>query len=140
MLRYICCVRKTRGRRLAARAVRGMVVGLAIIGVFLAPFESLLPDLHDIGSLTKSVQTAPDRDIRAADLAGPIDEHPIHTHRDQTSGHTFHVDHCSHSHCLSLGVSRITVSVGDVSRPAVATNSPELLGVTLSPPHRPPIA
>jgi hypothetical protein len=116
-----------------------MVVGLAMIGVFLAPFESLLPDVHDIGS-TKSVETSFDQDIRAADLASVVADQPINPHSDQTSGHRFHVDHCSHAHCLSLGVSRIAVSVGDVRGLAVETNGPQLSGVTLSPLHRPPIA
>lgn len=125
---------------LAASAVRGMVVGLAIVGVVLAPFESLLPDIHDISSSTKSVQTSPDRDVRAGGLAKAIDGHPSHTNGDGTSGHTFHVDHCSHAHCLSLGVSRNAAWTGDVRGLAVESTDPELTGVTLSPLHRPPIA
>ena len=133
-------MRKTRGRPLAACAIRWMVAGLATIGVFLAPLESRLPDVHDISSSAESGQTSPDRNIRSEDLASAMDVHPIHTPSDQTNGHTFHVDHRCHGHCLSLGVSRTAVSVGDVRRLAVQTISPELSGVTISPRHRPPIA
>ncbi len=137
---YISFVRMNRRISRPACALRLMTSGVVILGVFLAPFESLVPDVHDnVGSVVSALILS-NPSIVSRDMSGGRKSPPVDSSSGQTKEHPFHADHCSHGHCFSLGTSSIAVSLGYVRRLAVETASLELLSVSLSPRHRPPIA
>jgi len=117
-----------------AWAVRFLAVGAVILSVFVAPFESLLPDVHDGVASVASAQVA----TAARDLPAETASRPLDSSSNPTKGHPFRVDHCTHSHYLSLGT-RVTATMREHHTPALGTSSPELISVLLSPRHRPPI-
>ena len=128
-----------RGVSRAANAIRWMTAGTVILGVFLAPFESLLPDVHDIAGSVASAQSVSYPGIVSSGTSEERSSLPLDSPSHRTNSHPFRVDHCSHNHYLSLG-SHVTVTIGDNRKLFVETLSPELVSVSLSPKHRPPIA
>jgi len=120
-------------------AVRSLAVGAVTLSVFLTPFESLLPDAHDRAASTISGQALPDPGIAARDVSVERASRPMDGSSIPPKGRPFRVDHCSHSHYLSLGTRASAVMVEAHAAP-LETSSPKLIGVLLSPRHRPPIA
>ena len=116
-----------------------MAVGAVTLGVFLTPFESLLPDAHDRSASVVSSQALPDPGIVSGDVSVERASRPMDRSSIPTKGRPFRVDHCSHSHYLSLGA-RASVAMIETHAAALETSSPKLIGVLLSPRHRPPIA
>ena len=123
----------------SVRAVRFLAVGAVTLSVFLTPFESLLPDAHDRAASVVSGQAPPDRGIAARDVSVERASRPMDGSSMPTKGRPFRVDHCSHSHYLSLGT-RASAAMVETHAAALETSSPKLIGVLLTPRHRPPIA
>ena len=136
---YISFVRTSRRFSRAVSAVRSATAGAVILTVFLGPFESLLPDVHDDQGSVAPAQVLSDPGNASANVFVARDVPPLHNSSDRTSGHRFRVDHCSHGHYLSLGT-RVAVTISDSRELPVETSSLELLSISLSPHNRPPIA
>jgi hypothetical protein len=120
-------------------SVHLLAAGAVILSVFLAPFESLLPDAHDRGASVASAQAVPGPGIAARDVAFAKASQPLDGSSFPTKGHPFRVDHCNHSHYLSVGT-RATGTMVESHTFTPGSSSPKLVGVLLSPRHRPPIA
>ncbi len=136
---YISLMRMSRRFSRVMSAVRSVTAGAVILTVFLGPFESLLPDVHDDHGSVASARTPSDPGNASAKVFVARDVPPLDNSSDRTSGHRFRVDHCSHGHYLSLGT-HVAVTIRENRELSVDTYSLELLSVSLSPHSRPPIA
>jgi len=135
---YISFVRMIRCVARGARVVRFLAAGAVIFSVLLARFESLLPDVHDRTSIA-SAQAVSDPGIAARQASAERASRPLGTSPNRTNGHPCRVDHCTHSHYLTLAI-RLAATIGENHTPTLGTSSPELVSVLSSPHHRPPIA
>ncbi len=138
--RYISFVQMNLWLPRAVSAIRSVTAAVVTFGVLLGPFESLLPDVHDDRGSVASEQTLSDPGSTAsADVPAARYVPSPGNSTDRTGGHSFRVDHCNHSHYLSLGT-RVAVTISGNRALPVETSSLELLSVSLSPHSRPPIA
>ena len=136
---YISFVRMIRCVSRVAWVVRLLAAGAVIFSVFLAPFESLLPDVHDRTASTALAQAVSDPGIAARHVSAERASPPLGTFPNRAKGHPCRVDHCTHSHYLTLAI-RLAATIGENHTPTLGTSSPELVSVLSSPHHRPPIA
>lgn len=120
---------------LSLPAIRQALACVALLGVCLAPIESLIPDAHDGDAVVTTNTSGGITDSSRLDGSAPAEE-------SLPSGqqHAFHMDHCSHAHSLGLGPLRardfgagLELAPSDIVRSAPAS-------VSIEPHQRPPIA
>lgn len=117
---------------------------LVVLGVLIGSAEQLLPDAHDAGATVVS-QSEIDRGepgdhggaaaVQGSNTAGDRHELP-----PQLPVHATHVDHCAHSHLLTLADDANTTDGCAIPADAYDLSSQKLASISLPPHKRPPIA
>lgn len=134
----------TDSRTLHLRLTRLIVGMIVVLGVLFGPVEQLLPDAHDgDAAATQQGHVTNDGDGTRSAAGGAAPRALPADHQGspaQAPVHTSHVDHCAHSHALTLGTA-VRVEAESVSAPdPYDTASARLESISLAPQQRPPIA
>lgn len=122
------------GWRRSKTPLRRLMTFAGVLCVSLAPFESLVADVHDNLSTIPAVCSADDTCDAQEHASLPSDGSGRDTHR-------FHVDHCAHSHLAAVP---LRDGSGRANPPAHRDGIGEPCGlhesIVLPPQQRPPIA
>lgn len=130
-------------RQIVRGALRQVVTLVVVLGVFVTPAESLIPDVHD-GSMHVGVaaqgagrSAADARVVMAADDHTPADHGSSHgSHHTSSCGY----DHCTHSHVMGVTHVAEPVRRGVIVRTAYAAFGDQPTSFAAPPHVRPPIA
>lgn len=109
---------------------RRLVAIFAGAAVLAMSFEVVLPDIHDDDAVAAVVAAAPSG---LEHSERPVPATPV-------SGHSFHVDHCSHGHPLATMEPAVSGGVALMGHRAIAALTVAPPAVFAPPRFRPPIA
>lgn len=122
-----------------ARSFRFAVAAILALSIAFASLEAAFPEVHD-GDAPVLVAKAGTPPSSAQQGTVVNDGQADHESSEQTGGYAIHFDHCSHSHCLSPARHLRGLAISSVAHQAIQTGSDSLVGISLEPNSRPPIA